>query len=398
LIEKGQSHINEPGLQAILAKKIGERFTVTTNIRQAAAQSDVALIIVPTTVDRMKKPEYVAVERVCKDVGLAIRKGCLVIVESTVGPGITETVVGKILEQNSGLKAGTDFGLAYSPIRAMAGRVMTDMQIYPKIVGGVNSVSLDVAASVFAIIAKAGVIKVKDLKTAEAVKLFENVYRDVNIALATELALFCEKVGLDFMSVREAAVTQPYCHLHVPRVGVGGHCIPYNPYFLIAEAEAVEVDLRLIKYARKVNDFMPLHIVDMVIKGLKSCGKKVKHCKIAVLGISYRNDVKESVNAPPLEIIEVLSRKGAKVNVYDPFFSSVELDGMGLSASESLEGAIRDADCVLIATGHEQFKYLKVAEIARLVKKPACIVDGWRLFNAKEVKANNLEYYGVGFG
>ena len=397
-INAGKSHISEAEIQPILSKHLGENLSVTTDVRKAAAQSDIIMIIVPTSIDDGKKPDYSNIRKVCKDVGVVINKGCIVIIESTVGPGITETVAGKIIETNSGLKAGTEFGLAYSPIRAMAGRVMKDVPKYPRIVGGIDQRSLNVASLVLRTITKAEVIKVRNLKTAETVKLFENIYRDVNIALATELALFCEKNELDFMEVRKAAITQPYCHLHIARVGVGGHCIPDNPYFIISEADSLCLNLRLLKYARKVNDKMPSHIVNLVVKGIKKCNKKLKKAKIAVLGITYRSDVKEVANSPPREIVNTLMSKGATVKVYDPFYSVTEMVEMGFNGAESIKGAVIDADCILVTAGHKQFKKMNIGNIARLVKKPACIVDGWRVFDEEEVIANDLTYYSVGLG
>lgn len=398
LIRGGQSHSLDPNLDSIISRNIDERFLVTTNVREVAAKSDVILVIVPTAITNMHEPDYSAVERACKEVGFAMRKGSLLIVESTIGPGVTEGLIKNILESNSGFKAGADFGLAYSPIRAMAGSVVRDIRSYPKIVGGIDERSTEVAAAVLTSIVQAKIIRVRDAKTAETVKLFENVYRDVNIALASELASFCEKSGLDFMEVRKAAVTQPYCHLHMPRVGVGGHCIPYNPYFLIAEAEAVDVDLRLVRYARKVNDSTPSHIVELVTRGLEKCGKSVRRSTIAVLGISYRNDVKEARNSPSIEIIQRLMKKGAKVKIHDPFYSIKELGGMGFRGSESVEGAVEDVDCVLVAVGHNQFTTIKLNDIARLMRKPACLIDGWRIFDVKEAVEHNLSYFGVGLG
>ncbi|MFH0896752.1 MAG: nucleotide sugar dehydrogenase [Candidatus Bathyarchaeota archaeon] len=398
LIRNGQSPIDEPGIQNIISRHIGKRLIVTTDPRQAAAQSDIILVVVPTGISSTRRPNYSAVEKACKDLGLAMRRGSIVIVESTLGPGVTDTVVRKVIESNSGLKAGADFGLAYSPIRAMAGQVMKDIQTYPRIVSGVDERSLNLASVALATISKGGLVKVKDLKTAEAAKLFENVYRDVNIALASELASFCEKAGLDFFDVRAAAITQPYCHLHLPRVGVGGHCIPFNPYFLTTEAESLGVELKLVKQARKVNDSTPSHIVDLVAKGLKDCKRSLKGSRVAVLGLSYRNDVKEVNNSPSLKIIETLTKRGTRVSVYDPFFSTAEIEQMGFNAAESLESAIGGVDCIIIASGHEQFKHLKMADMSRLARKPGCIVDGWRLFDPEEARANNLTYYGVGLG
>jgi nucleotide sugar dehydrogenase len=396
LLNAGYCHINEPGLQDILNTHLGQRITFTTDARQAAAQSDIIIIVVPTGVDDMLRPNYAAVEKACKEIGLTMKHGCMVILESTVGPGVTELMVKHVLETRSGYKAGDDFGLAYSPIRAMAGQVLQDIQTYPKIVGGIDERSTNVATVILSRITTEPIIRVSNMKTAEIVKLFENVYRDVNIALASELAVFCEKAGLDFFEVKKAATTQPHCHLHVPRIGVGGHCIPYNPYFLIAQAEAISVNLTLVKNARKINDWTPYHIVELIGDGLRDCNKRLKNSKIAVLGITYRDNVKETRNSPALTIIETLTKEGAKVRVYDPFFSAEEIEQLGFYGTESVERAVSDVDCILVAVGHEQFKQLQIETLARLVQKPACIVDGWRIFEAEDARINDIQYYGVG--
>ena len=237
-----------------------------------------------------------------------------------------------------------------------------------------------------------------DIKTAEVAKLFENVYRDVNIALVSELAILCEKIGIDFKEVREAANTQPYSHLHQPRVGVGGHCIPVTPYFLLAEAEEVNTQLRLVKSARRINNDMPAHIFKLILLGLKECEKTMKRSTIAVLGVSYMANVKEVRYSPSHDIIERLVKKGARVRVYDPYFTSSEIEKMGYPACGGLGMTIEGVDCILLAVGHDEFKNLRIKDIARVVKRPACIVDGWRIFDPDEVKKNRIFYYGVGFG
>jgi UDP-N-acetyl-D-mannosaminuronic acid dehydrogenase len=399
LIKEGKSPIEGRALESLLRKHVSnKRFTIASDSRQAASQSDVMIIIVPTSVDEGEKPVYASIERVCKDIGLNMKRRCLIIVESTVGPGVTENVAKRILEAHSGFEAGSDFALAYSPIRAMAGNALKDIQSYPRIIGGIDGRSLRVASAVLSSIVRGGIVKVRDIKTAEAVKLFENVYRDVNIALSSELAILCEKIGIDFKEAREAANTQPHSHIHTPRVGVGGHCIPVNPYFLIAEAKAVDTNLRLVKSARRINDRMPTHIVRLVSLGLRRCKKTLKRSTIAVLGSSYRADVKDARHSPSHEIIERLLRKGAKVRVYDPYFTASEIKDMGYLAFGSLGRTIEGVDCILLAVGHDEFKKLKIEDVARVVKRPACIVDGWRIFNPEEVERNRLAYYGVGFG
>jgi nucleotide sugar dehydrogenase len=398
LLNAGYCHIDEPGLQDILSKHLGKRLTFTTDVRQTAAQSDIIIIVVPTEVDEMLRPNYAAVEKACKDIGLTMKHGCMVILESTVGPGVTEKMVKDVLETRSGYRAGDDFGLAYSPIRAMAGQVLRDIQTYPKIVGGIDERSAEITATILSTITMEPIIKVSDMKTAEVVKLFENVYRDVNIALASELAMFCEKAGLDFAEVKNAATTQPYCHLHTPRIGVGGHCIPYNPYFLIAQAETIDVNLTLVKNARKINDWTPHHVVELIEDGLEDCNKRLNNSKIAILGISYRDNVKETRNSPTLTILEILTKKGAKMRVFDPFYSAQEIEQLGYYGTESVERAVSDVDCILVAVGHQQFKHIHLETLARLVKKPACIVDGWRIIKAEDARMNDLHYYAIGLG
>jgi len=398
-INKGKSHIQEPGVGTLVKKHVSSgRLLATDSAEGAAAESDIFVIVVPTTVDYRKKPNYSAVEKVSKDIAVGLRRGCLVIFESTVGPGVTEDVVKGVIEKVSGLQAGKDFGLAYSPIRATAGRVLEDLQNYPKVVAGLDERSLELAGAILGTVVKEGVIKVRDIKTAEATKLFENVYRDVNIALANELAMFCEKVGINYMEAREAANTQPYSHLHVPSVGVGGHCIPLNPYFLIDEAEEAGAKVRLTTYARKVNDDMPAHMVKLTAEALRSGRKTLMRAKIAVLGISYRADVKEVKFSPVVEIVKRFLKKGARVAVYDPYFSAKEIGEMGFQGSNNLEQAIEGADCVFVAVGHKRFKGLKLEELARYTKRPLIIVDGSHVFDFKYAKRKEFIYREVGCG
>ena len=396
---KGKSHIEEPGVGPLIKKHISSgRLLATDSVGGAAAESDIFVIIVPTTVDYRKKPNYSAVEKVSKDIAAGLRRGSLVIFESTVGPGVTEDIVKGIIEKASGLQAGKDFGLAYSPIRATAGRVLEDLQNYPRVVAGLDERSLELASAILGTVVKERIIKVRDIKTAELTKLFENIYRDVNIALANELAMFCEKVRINYMEAREAANTQPYSHLHVPSVGVGGHCIPLNPYFLIDEAEAAGAKVRLITYARKVNDDMPAHMVKLTAEALRSGRKTLMRAKIAVLGISYRADVKEVKFSPVIEIIKRLLKKGARVTVYDPYFRAKEIGEMGFQGLDSLERAIEGVDCILVAVGHKRFKGLKIEELARYTKRPLIIVDGSHLFDFKNVKRKEFVYREVGYG
>ena len=233
---RGKSPIAESGLDVLVKKYVSRgQLQATDNIADAVSKSDVIIIILPTLIDRLNRSDYSAVEKACKEIGRNLRKGSLVIFESTVGPGVTEGIVKDGLEKASGFKAENDFGLAYSPIRATAGRVLKDIVNYPRIVGAVGKGSLEAASAVLSTIIKGQIIKVRNVKTAEATKLFENVYRDVNIALANELAVFCEAAGIDYDECVKAANTQPYAHLHTPGIGVGGHCLDGGESLFVRE-------------------------------------------------------------------------------------------------------------------------------------------------------------------
>jgi len=398
-VNKGKSPVAEPGLDVLVKKTVGKgQLHATDDVKDAISKSDIVILIVPTLLDRLKRPDYSTLEKACKDIGHTLKKGSLVILQSTVGLGITESLVKWELEKASGLKVENDFGLAYSPIRATSGRTLQDIVNYPRVVAAIDKRSLEVASAVLATIIKGPIIKVRNVKTAEAIKLFENVYRDTNIALANELATFCEAAAIDYAECVKAANTQPYCHLHMPGIGVGGHCIPVNPYFLLEEAANVGVKLPLIKLARKTNDAMPKHTVNLVIDALRTCGKSVKRARIAVLGVSYRANVKEARFTPTKEVVATLEKMGAKISVYDPYFTVEELKTLGYYGVRRLEVAVDNADCVLITVEHEEFKRVKLKTLTRLLRKKAALVDCGRVFNPSEVEAAGIVYRGIGRG
>jgi nucleotide sugar dehydrogenase len=398
LLNARKSPIGEKGIQPIIEKYIGSSFSVTSDLRDAASCCDIIILVVPTSIDTSHKPDYSAIEKASHEIGFKLRRGSIIILESTVAPGITEEIVRPIIERNSGLKAGRDFLLAYSPIRAMSGTALKDIKTYPRIVGGLDEPSFAAAATIMETIVQGGIIKVRNIRTAEAVKLFENVYRDLNIALANELAFFCERTGLDFLEVREAANSQPFSHLHLPGIGVGGHCIPVNPYFLVASARKAGLDLRLVRAGRIRNDKMPVHTVELVEEALKDLKRTIGRANITVLGISYRANVKEPRNSPTLEVIRRLKKAGGRVRVYDPFFESDELKEMGLTSSDSLERAVQGANCLLIAVGHNQFREIQLEHLSQLMRKPACIVDAARLVSPEKAQKYGFTYYAIGYG
>ncbi len=398
-ISRGEPTIDEPGLTVMLKKAIRSgRFTVTTNSEEAASNSDILFIIVPTMIDKQKHADYSSVEDACARVGKNIKPGSLIIFESTCGPGVTERVVKETVEKYSGLQVGQGFGLAYSPIRAMGGRALQDLQSYSKVVGAADKKSLEAACAALSVIVKGELIRVKDIKSAELSKLFETIYRDVNIGLANEFALLCEEIGVDYLETMRAANTQPYSHLHSTGVGVGGHCLPVYPYLLTSETYALDTKLRMVLDARKINDLMPRHVAKLASDGLRVCGKSLKRARVAVLGISYRPNVKETRFSPSLDLISILKKRGARVISFDPLFNASEMESMGLTSEPALRRAIEKADCVILTVAHNEFKDMDTIELAARMSKQGLIIDCTGTVDPVSVEKSGLVYRGIGRG
>ncbi len=400
VVNAGRRFDDEPGLSGEVERWVRSgRLRASTSFSEVEA-CDVIFIVVPTKAFNAK-PDYGALYNASISVGRNMKRGSLVILCSTVGPLVTEGLVKDALEGASGLRVEVDFGLAYSPIRASAGRAIKDLKSYPRIVAGLGAKSLELASAIIGLTTSGGVIKVSSPRVAEVVKLAENVYRDVNIALANELALICEKLGIDYDEVARAANTQPFCHLHVPGLGVGGHCIPHNPYFLIDYALSVDVRPSLIITARLVNDSMPKHALKLIIDGLKECGKEVRGSAVAVLGAAFKADSADPRYSPVEPLCDDLEVLGAEVRVYDPLVPISLLRDLGYDAEEDLEGAVEGADCVVIAIPHTLFKEelpKLLRDVHDYMKKPALIVDCWRILDPKEVASIGFKYKAVGRG
>lgn len=398
-LNRGESPFEEPKLGQLIVKHTSSgKLKSLNNVENAASGSEVIIIAVPTLVDNQKQADYTILESACKELGKGLIPGALVILMSTVAPNVVEKIVKPILEKHSGLITGEDFGLAYSPIRAMSGRALKDIQEYKKIVGGFDDASLKAASAVLSTIVKSGIIKTSNLKTAEASKLFETIYRDLNIALANELALYCERAEIDYYEAMKLANTQPYSHLHHPGIGVGGHCLPLYPYMLQMEAQSVGLKLKLIKDARRINDEMPKHVARLAASGLRQVGRSLTRAKVTILGISYRANVKETRYSPTIELIEALKRRGSKVKVYDPKFIFAEIKTMGYESEATIETVLKDAECIILTVGHDEFKQLDPMKLASLSAKGCVVVDAAGILKPKEIEKTGMIYRGVGRG
>ncbi len=372
-IEAGESHVKrEPGLNDLVSELVADdALSATTEPRDAASEASIHVIIVPTPITGDKEPDLAIPDAVVEDIARGLEPGDLVLVECTVPPRTTEHRVLPALEAQSGLERG-EFGLAFCPERTSSGRALQDIRgAYPKVVGGADAESTRAARVIYEEINSKGVLEASDATTAECVKVFEGLYRDVNIALANELAGFTDELGIDVREAIDIANTQPFCDIHDPGPGVGGHCIPYYPYFLI---EPFHADSRLLETAREVNDSMPAFTVEKIRDGLAENGRSLDEASVAVLGLTYRPGVEEIRASPSIPIAEQLTEAGADVYGVDPVldeFEAFELEPLALDELDD-----RPVDAVVLVTPHAEFESIQWDAIGRTGDGPPVVVDG----------------------
>ncbi len=346
---------------------------------KASRDSCIKVVTVPVYMDWvLKKYSFDALTRAIEDIGRGLKKGDLVLLESSVPPGTTEEIVKPILERTSGLKAGRDFYLAYSPERVYIGRAVKDIEEnYPKIVSGVGEESLRMVSEFYRRIVKKGVIELSSTTTAEFEKLAEGIYRDVNIALANELALVSMILNIDYYEVRKAANSQPYCHLHLPGPGVGGYCIPLYPYFVMNRVVREGFVMDLTRTARSINETMPYVIVRFVEKLCRKNRLKPSVLKVVVLGDAFRGDIDDTRLSPTHDIVALLKARGFKdIVVHDPYVREDQvLNELNVTLTNDLAEALRDSDIVLIVTRHSQYHGLRISDLVRLSGREPYVID-----------------------
>ncbi|MBW2123730.1 MAG: nucleotide sugar dehydrogenase, partial [Deltaproteobacteria bacterium] len=323
VLNSGRSPIegNEPGLEELIARVVKKGTFRVTDDFSVLREMDTILIDVQTPADSSDHtPSYLSLKEVSRRVGQYMKRGSLVIIESTVAPGTTQNVVQPILERKSGMKAGRDFYLAYSYERVMPGKLIEYIQNLPRIVGGINKKSEKLAVDLYRKIVK-DEIHSTDILTAETSKTMENAYRDVNIAFANEMGLICENLGVDVFEIRELINSRSERHMHLPGSGVGGHCLPKDTWLLrygLQQYGSKPMETEFICLARRINDYMPRHLAEMVEEALKTKGVSLRQAKIAILGVAYLEDSDDTRNTPAYAVIRDLESKGAEVVGHDP--------------------------------------------------------------------------------
>jgi UDP-N-acetyl-D-glucosamine dehydrogenase len=368
-------HVPGPRVQALIG---GGRFEATVELERLD-EPDAVVICVPTPLTRHREPDLRYVERTADAVAARLRRDQLVCLESTTYPGTTDEVVQPRLEAR-GLRAGEDFFLAFSPEREDPGNTHFDTATIPKVVGGVTPRCLDLAATLYAQAIKQ-VVPVASTRIAEATKILENVYRAVNIALVNELKIAFDRMGINVWDVIEAARTKPFgFQAFYPGPGLGGHCIPIDPFYLTWKAREYGVATRFIELAGEVNAGMPAYVIHRLMDALNERGKPLKGARILVLGAAYKRDTDDPRESPGLEIMEDLLQKGARVDYSDPHLPRLPLTRrhrLALASVVLTEGALRQYDAVLLITDHSAFPYDLIFRVAAL------IVDSRNAFRAR---------------
>lgn len=394
LINKGVCPIegDEPNLPELLAKVIKEKKLTATTDYSVCKNADAILICVETPFDSDKwEPKYDSLKSALKSVGENMSKGTLVIIESTIAPTTMDTLVKPILENTSKMKAGVDFLLGNCPERVMPGKLLYNIENLSRVCGGINKETQDRMLELYANIVK-GELYPTDCLTAEVVKTTENAYRDVEIAFANEVALICEKLGINVYEVRELVNKAPYRNMHLPGAGVGGHCLPKDSLLLSYGVKGIMTP-ELMILSRNLNKHMPIHTAELVINAFKENGMDIKSKKVAVCGFAYLENSDDTRNTPAMGVIETLKAKGAKVEVHDPFVKNYP----GVEINKDFEKTIQGADALVFVTAHNQYKTLNLDKLKKLMKTPI-IVDGRNIFNKEKVNEKGFIYKGVGKG
>lgn len=393
-VDKDQTKINflkqrlAPFLNAKISQDLKTSQLQATDDFNLIKDASIIIICVPTPVYENHLPNLELVENACKNIAPHLRGGQLIVLESTVNPGVSENVVLPILEKGSGLIGGIDFHLAHCPERINPGDKKWHVENIPRVVGSLDKIGLKKAVNFYSTIISAEIKPMASLKEAEAVKVVENSFRDVNIAFANELAMSFSRLGIDIVRVIEGAATKPFSFMaHFPGCGVGGHCIPVDPYYLIDYAKKNGFSHDFLKLARRINNHMPEFAVEQAKAGLSERGISIKGAKVAVLGLAYKPEIDDCRESPSFAIIKQLEKFGAKVVCYDPFV-------LKKSTVKTLAEAVNGAEAVIIATAHNAFKKLRPEYFIK--NGISVIIDGRNcLIKEKFIKAKII-YKGIG--
>lgn len=363
-VNAGRSYIKDVDQDRLAGLVRSGKLRASSDLDELGA-CDAIIICVPTPLSKTKDPDLSMVVDAAKAIAARLRPGQLVVLESTTYPGTTEELVHPLMEER-GLKAGESFFLAFSPERVDPGNARFNTRNTPKIIGGLTPACTRVAQALYSH-AVDTVIPVSSPRAAEMVKLLENTFRSVNIGLVNEVALMCARLGVDVWEVIDAAASKPFGFMaFYPGPGLGGHCIPIDPFYLSWKLKTLNYRARFIELAGEINSEMPEYVCARAADALNEREKSVKGSKVLVLGVTYKRDVEDVRESPALDILRILEKRGARVSYHDPYVPELALDGLSLRSQELLP-AVKDADLVVIVTDHSAFSYAQIVEAARVV-------------------------------
>jgi len=357
-------------------------------------KADFIIVAVPTPVTEAKHPNLEYLEKSSELVGRNMQKGTIVVYESTVYPGVTEEICLPILEKTSELKVLEDFKIGYSPERINPGDKEHTIDKVIKIVSGIDKESLEEISKVYSKVARAGIHKAKNIKTAEAAKVIENIQRDLNIALMNELSIIFDKIGIKTKDVLEAAGTKWNFHKYYPGV-VGGHCIPEDPYYLTHKAKLLGYNPNVILAGRSINDHMPKHVASLVIRGLNQANKVIKNSRVLILGLTFKEDINDYRTSKALDIIKELKEYNIEVLGCEPNLSDEEVERIFKVQNHKLEEIKNNIDAIVLVNKHKQFYELTSEKLKSIMNENPLIVDVKNLFNEEEVKKQGFLYYSL---
>lgn len=345
------------------------------------------IVCVPTPVDAKLNPDLEPLKKAARSIARSLKKGQVIVIESTVNPGVCENVILPILE-TSGLKGGTDFDLGHCPERINPGDSKWNVTNIPRNVGALTNKGAEKIVDFYRSFLEAPVNIMKNIKEAEATKILENCFRDVNIAFINEMACSFDRLGIDIINVIKGSSSKPFAFLpHYPGCGVGGHCIPVDPYYLIGAARNIGFNHELLKLSRKINRSMPQYTVKLLEEQLGKLGKKISGAKIGLLGLSYKGGVGDLRESPALEIKRILEEKGADLHTFDPYLKE-------LSSAKSLFDLLNQVEAIIIATDHTDFKKISPKELKKMGVK--VVIDGRNCLNKSSFAESKILYKGIG--
>jgi dTDP-alpha-D-glucose dehydrogenase len=400
-INLGKTTVPEPGLNELVSNNVRVgRLRATTDFG-ALTENDFIIVTVGTPLGPDYEPIVDDIKAAARAVGEHLRKGHLIILKSTVPPDTTEKLFQPIVEETSGLRAGVDFGLAFCPERLAEGQAIRELMSIPIVIGAVDERSARACSTLWRHALGVDSIVVDDPRTAEMVKLADNLWIDLNVALANELAKVCDGLGMDVLQVIDAANTMPKVNHNVnilmPSMGVGGYCLTKDPWFVNHLGQSLGLDLAIPRTSRTVNDTMPAYTYGLLKQLLADQGKAIETSRIAVLGIAFKNNTGDCRLTPTKYVVELLEACGCQLSIHDPWVHGEEgLTVTKIPLTADIESAVEGADALVVLAGHREFHQIPLAQLAELVAAKCVFLDGRNSFDPAAVRAAGFVYKGIG--